>query len=402
MNSNGVSSNRGAGAFGAARARRSCSSTTGTSFVKSIDFDVSAASTRGRDCAVFSGHPAVEGLAGDRHVQRIGTQLAPRVLHARAQGERHRHPRSVGAERRKRRRGRELGRHVGNGGSGTLPGAHGALGRDRGAVAGEAQVERPVLLALQQDGASADLAFDLPALLADRKRQGDLAPPVVAAQVERFDRQRQRRRLAAVAVGDQHVGRDDSLELEARRLRIGRRGLRVGSRRRGRSELPVVPTGAVGLEQRIDALDLDAKDAQLALEQRSRRHVDRGAAHRDHVGPRAPGRVAQHDVAGLDRDGRQHPDRQAAVDAELATGRGLHLVRQEDRQARRRKGNDDGDVDRADHEPDAGQRDRDDAQPAPLRSGVGLLVRKQSTSHAHRTLKAMAAKNRRTPTLRIP
>ena len=172
----------------------------------------------------------------------------------------------------------------------------------------------------------------------------------------------------AVAVGDQHIGCDDSLELEMRCSRVLGRGLRVGSRRRGGSELPVVPTGAVGLEQRIDALDVDAKDAQLALEQRSRRHVDRGASHRHHVGPRAPGGVAQHDVAGLDRDARQHPDRQAAIDAELAPGRGLHLVGQEDRQARRRKDNDDGDVDRTDHEPDAGQRDRADAQPPPRRT----------------------------------
>ena len=109
-------------------------------------------------------------------MQRIGTQLPPRVLHARAQGERHRHPRSLGAERCQRRRGRELGRHVGDHGSGALAGAHRALGRNRRTVARKAQIERPVLLALQEDGATADLAFDLPALLADRECQGDLAP----------------------------------------------------------------------------------------------------------------------------------------------------------------------------------------------------------------------------------
>src|SRR4029079_4788525 len=107
--------------------------------------------------------------------------------------------------------------------------------------------DRPVVVCLGRVVAVAGPAFDLPALSADCEGQGDVDSAVVVAQVEGFDRQLLRRRLAAVAVSDQHVGSDDTVELETGRSRIRWRGLRLGRGRGGRGELPVVPAGAVGL-----------------------------------------------------------------------------------------------------------------------------------------------------------
>ena len=150
-------------------ARRSAPRSLATSIV----FAASSASRRGRACSSLSvARPSIAWPASTRWSGSARSLSSPQRRVARSSSGKGSAAAASPSGARAAAVG-DLGRHVGRDGAGARPGAERAGRGQRRALGGELQVERPVLLAGQEEGAAADQSFDLPVLRTEGEGHDD-------------------------------------------------------------------------------------------------------------------------------------------------------------------------------------------------------------------------------------